>query len=100
MHHAPNALGGVPAEYWFAAMEADRRRNLLNLDGLALDIKDLADQFLPALGLSAHMTAKHSYLVWRNHTTLRGPLIDHAIVFVEYNNMKGEEREIAGGGGG
>ena len=62
MNHAPNSLGCVSAEHWFAAMEADCRRNLLNPYGLALDIKDLADQFLPALGLPAHMTAKHSYL--------------------------------------
>ena len=57
-----HSFGCVAAEYWFAAMEADRRRNLLNPHGLALDIKDLANQFLTALGLSAHMTAKHSYL--------------------------------------
>ena len=62
MNHATNSLGGVTAEYWFAAMEANRRRNLLNLYGLALDIEDLADQFFTALSLSAHMTAKHSYL--------------------------------------
>lgn len=62
MHHASNSLGGVSAEHGFAAMEADRRRNLLNAHGLALDIKDLADQFLTTFGLPAHMTAKHSYL--------------------------------------
>lgn len=62
MNHAPNSLGCVAAEHWFAAMEADRRRNLLNLYGLALDIKDLREEFLTALGLPAHMTAKHSYL--------------------------------------
>jgi hypothetical protein len=62
MNHAPNSLGCVAAEHWFAAMEADRRRNLLNPHGLALDIKDLGKQFLTALGLPAHMTAKHGYL--------------------------------------
>jgi hypothetical protein len=62
MNHAPNSLGCIAAEHWFAAMDADRRGNLLNLYGFALDIEDLADQFLTALGLSAHMTAKHSYL--------------------------------------
>jgi hypothetical protein len=62
MNHAPNSLGCVAAEHWLAAMEADRRRNLLNPHGLALDIKDLADQFLTALGLPTHMTAKHNYL--------------------------------------
>ena len=55
MNHAPNSLGGIAAEHCFAAMEADRRRNLLNLHGLAIDIKDLADQFLTASGLLAHM---------------------------------------------
>lgn len=43
-------------------MEADRRRNFLNAHGLALDIKDLAHQFLTTFALSAHVTAKHSYL--------------------------------------
>jgi hypothetical protein len=62
MNHATNSLSCVTAEHWFAAMEANRRRNLLNLYGLAIDIEDLADQFLTALGLPAYMTAKHSYL--------------------------------------
>ena len=62
MNHAPNSLGCVAAEHWFAAMKTDRRRNLLNLYRFALDIKDLGKQLLKALGLPAHMTAKHSYL--------------------------------------
>ena len=62
MNHGPNSLSCAAAGHWFAAMEADRRGNLLNLYGLVLDIEDLADQFLTALGLPSHMTAKHSYL--------------------------------------
>lgn len=62
MDHAPNSLGRIAAEHWFAAMEADRCGNLFNLYGLAFDIKDFADQFLTALGFPTHMTAKHNYL--------------------------------------
>ena len=42
VHHAPNSFGCVAAEHRFAAMEADRRGNLLNPYRLTLDIKDLA----------------------------------------------------------
>jgi hypothetical protein len=41
MNHGPNSLGCAAAEHLFAAMEADRRGNLLNLYGLALDIEYL-----------------------------------------------------------
>ncbi len=62
MNHAPNAFGGLSAEYWFAAVEADSSWDLLNSGGSAIDIKHLAHQFLTALGFPAHMTAKHSHL--------------------------------------
>lgn len=62
VHHAPNSLGRVAAEYRLTAVEADRRGNLFNSHGLAVDIEDLADEFLTALSFSAHMTVKHGYL--------------------------------------
>jgi hypothetical protein len=39
MNHATNSFGWVTAEHLFAVMEANRRRNLLNLYGLAIDIE-------------------------------------------------------------
>ena len=43
-------------------METDGGRNLLNPYRFAVDVEDLADQFLAAFGLPTHMTAKHGYL--------------------------------------
>ena len=62
VHHAPNLFCGVAAEQRFAAVETDGGRNLLNPYRFAVDVEDLADQFLAAFGLPTHMTAKYGYL--------------------------------------
>lgn len=45
-------------------VETDSSRDLLNSDGFAVDVKDLAHKFLTAHGVSACMTVKHGYLRW------------------------------------
>jgi len=62
MDHTPNSFCRVAAEYRLTAVEANRCRDLLNPHGLAVDIKDFADEFLAAFSFSAHVTAKHVYL--------------------------------------
>lgn len=62
--HATNAFRDVSTKHWLAAVETDSSRDLLNSDGFAVDVKDLAHKFLTAHGVSACMTVKHGYLRW------------------------------------
>jgi hypothetical protein len=62
MHHTPNTFSCLPAEYGFPASDADLRWDILHQNGIAFDLKDLADKLLASFMRTTDVTMKHGYL--------------------------------------
>lgn len=62
MNHAPNAFGGLSAEYRFSAVTTNSRGYLFHPHGFAVDLEHLTHELPAAPKMSAYMTAKYNYL--------------------------------------
>jgi hypothetical protein len=62
MHHTPDTFSCLPAEHSFPTSDTDLRRDILHQNGIALDLKDLADNLQARFMGTTDVTMKHGYL--------------------------------------